>query len=110
VYEEIDESGARADRPLLQRALRRIELGEVDGLAVYKIDRFGRSQLDGLMQLRRLREVGGVLISAGDGLDSTTPAGRQTMGILLSIAEGQIDSIRDTWHDSKARAVQRGVH
>ena len=110
MYEEIDESGTRADRPLLQRALRRIEAGEVDGLAVYKIDRFGRSQLDGLLQLRRLRSVGGVLISAGDGLDSTTPAGRQTMGILLSIAEGQVDAIRDTWHESKARAVRRGVH
>jgi DNA invertase Pin-like site-specific DNA recombinase len=47
VFEEFDESGARTDRPLLERAIARVENGESNGIAVSKLDRFGRSLLDG---------------------------------------------------------------
>ncbi|MGI8593640.1 MAG: recombinase family protein [Solirubrobacteraceae bacterium] len=43
VFEELDESGACNDRPLLVEALRRVECGESQGGVVAKIDRFGRS-------------------------------------------------------------------
>lgn len=41
VFEELDESGARADRPLLELALQRIETGTSHGLVVARLDRSG---------------------------------------------------------------------
>src|SRR5215218_4499381 len=55
VYEELDESGARADRPKLLEAIRRIESRECHGLIVHKADRFGRGLIDGLQQIERIR-------------------------------------------------------
>jgi DNA invertase Pin-like site-specific DNA recombinase len=39
VFDELDESGARRDRPLLEQALQRIENGASQGLVVAKLDR-----------------------------------------------------------------------
>jgi DNA invertase Pin-like site-specific DNA recombinase len=39
---ELDESGVCLDRPTLERAIHRIEVGLSDGLAVWRIDRFAR--------------------------------------------------------------------
>ncbi|HET9186018.1 MAG TPA: recombinase family protein, partial [Solirubrobacterales bacterium] len=41
VFVELDESGGRADRPLLMRAIERVEAGLSEGVAVAKLDRFG---------------------------------------------------------------------
>jgi hypothetical protein len=39
---------AKTDRPLLERAIGRVESGESSGIVVSRLDRFGRSLLDGL--------------------------------------------------------------
>src|SRR3954449_298573 len=69
VFEELDESGARRDRPLLLEALARIERGESNGLIVARLDRFGRSLIDGLEAIERIRLAGGVFVSVQDGFD-----------------------------------------
>jgi DNA invertase Pin-like site-specific DNA recombinase len=43
VFCKLDESGGRADRPLLERAIEQIETGASQGLVVWKVDRFSRS-------------------------------------------------------------------
>src|SRR4051794_10639641 len=58
IYEELDVSGARSNRPLLERALRRIEAGESDGLVVAKVNRFSRSLLGGLPAIDRIHRSG----------------------------------------------------
>ena len=60
VLEELDESRARADRPLLERAVSRIEAGVSSGLVVTHVDRFGRSLLAGLQVIERIRARDGV--------------------------------------------------
>src|SRR5215210_3194791 len=68
VYEEFDESGSRADRPLLAAAIERVEREISDGLVVWRVDRFGRSLLDGLQHIERIRGSGGRFCAVGDGL------------------------------------------
>src|SRR4051812_29421854 len=63
VFEELDESGARSDRPLLMKALGRIEDGSSNGLVVAKMDRFGRSLLDSLAAIDRIQKCGGTFVS-----------------------------------------------
>ena len=58
VFEELDESGGRADRPLLMQAIERVESGESDGMIVAKLDRFGRSVIDGLRSIARIEGAG----------------------------------------------------
>ncbi|MGI8593638.1 MAG: recombinase family protein [Solirubrobacteraceae bacterium] len=110
MFEELDESGARNDRPLLVEALRRVEAGESHGIVVAKLDRFGRSLVDSLAVIDRIRAAGGVFVSVGDGLDLTTDTGKLVLRIMLSMAEWELDRIRSQWDAARERAVARGVH
>lgn len=109
MFEELDESGARADRPLLQRAIERIEAGASSGLAVYRVNRFGRSLVDGVQAIERVRAAGGSFYSVQDGLDTNTDAGGLVLQILLSVAEFQLNGIRADWDAARERAIRRGV-
>src|SRR5215207_10547010 len=110
VFEELEESGTRLDRPLLQAALSRIETGRSQGLVVSRVNRFGRSLIDGLVQVERVRSAGGEFYSVQDGLDTSTPSGRLVLRIMLSMAEWELDRIRDDWEAAMASALQRGVY
>ncbi len=110
MFEELDESGARPDRPLLVNAIERVERGESEGLVVSKLDRFGRSLVDGVTAIDRIQAAGGVFVSVEDGLDLSTDTGRLVLRIMLSMAEWELDRVRAGWLDAKARAIARGVH
>jgi DNA invertase Pin-like site-specific DNA recombinase len=110
VFEELDESGGRRDRPMLLEALGRIEDGRSGGLVVAKMDRFGRSLIDGLGAIDRIEKAGGTFVSVADGLDLRTPTGKLVLRILLSMAEWELERIRDQWDVATARAVERGIH
>ena len=110
VFEELDESGARGDRPLLLEAIRRIETGESEGIIVARLDRFGRSLLDGLAAIERIVNANGSFVSAQDGLDLRTDTGRLILRVMLSMAEWELDRIRATWESARERAIDRGVY
>jgi hypothetical protein len=44
-WEEIDQFGAKLERPLFQQALARCEAGETGGIIVARLDRFARPRL-----------------------------------------------------------------
>jgi DNA invertase Pin-like site-specific DNA recombinase len=110
IFEELDESGARHDRPLLMEAIGRVESGVSQGVVVAKLDRFGRSLTDGLAAIDRLQRVGGTFVSVQDGLDLSTPTGKLVLRIMFSMAEWELDRIRSNWEAARIRAVDRGVH
>jgi site-specific DNA recombinase len=86
-WEEIDQSGAKLERPMFQQALARCEAGETGGIVVAKLDRFARSAVDALGAIRRPNEAGARLVSVEDNFDGSTPMGRFAIGILTLIAE-----------------------
>jgi DNA invertase Pin-like site-specific DNA recombinase len=110
VFEELNQSGGRDDRPKLMRAIERVECGESNGLIVAKLDRFGRSLLDGLRAIQRIEEAGGTFVSVQDGLDLTTPTGKLVLQILLSISEWELARIKANWEVAIERAIARGVY
>ena len=79
-WEEIDQSGAKVDRPLFQQALARCEAGETGGIVVAKLDRFARSAVDALSAIRRLNDAGARLVSVEDNFDGSTPMGASRLG------------------------------
>ena len=46
-WEEIDQSGAKLDRPMFQEALARCERGETAGIVVARLDRFAQADFVG---------------------------------------------------------------
>lgn len=110
VLVELDESGARADRPKLIEAMRRVESGQSGGIVVAKLDRFGRSLVDALAMIERLQARGAVFASVADGFDLTTDTGRLVLRIMLALAEFELDRVRGNFADGRRSAVARGLH
>jgi len=109
-WEELDQSGAKRERPKFQEALARSERGETGGIIVAKLDRFARSAVDALESIKRLNEAGARLVSVEDNFDGSTAMGRFAIGILTLIAELELERIRESWSTAVKEAVKRGVH
>jgi DNA invertase Pin-like site-specific DNA recombinase len=109
-WEEIDQSGAKLERPMFQQALARCEAGESGGIVVARLDRFARSAVDALSSIRRLTDAGARLVSVEDNFDGSTPMGRFAIGILTLIAELELERIKGGWETAVNQAVARGIH
>ena len=109
-WEEIDQSGAKLERPLFQEALARCERGESGGIVVARLDRFARSAVDALESIKRLNEAGARLVSVEDNFDGSTPMGRFAIGILTLIAELELERIKENWDTAVREAIGRGVY
>jgi site-specific DNA recombinase len=109
-WEEIDQSGAKLERPQFQEALARCERGESGGIVVARLDRFARSAVDALTSIRRLTDAGARLVSVEDNFDGSTPMGRFAIGILTLIAELELERIKENWTTAVTEAVGRGIH
>lgn len=110
VHEELDQSGGKRDRPLLKLAIDRIAGTQSSGLIVAKVDRFGRSLVDGLALIEQIQAAGGMFASVMDSFDTSTPNGRFVLRMMLNMAEFELDRVRENFADARQRAVARGVH
>jgi DNA invertase Pin-like site-specific DNA recombinase len=110
IFEERNQSGGGADRPRLLEAIERIECGESDGLVVARLNRFGRSLLDGLGLIARIQKAGGTLVSVHEGFDLQTPTGKLVARILFSVGEWELEQWREHWDVARENAVGRGVY
>ena len=86
-------SGARWDRPQLQRAMD--QLRPEDVLVVWKLDRLSRSLKDLLLLMERIEETGAGFRSLTEAIDTTTPAGRMMMQMVGAFAEFEREMIRE---------------
>jgi DNA invertase Pin-like site-specific DNA recombinase len=107
IYKE-NASGARWDRPQLQRLLKRI--GDDDVLVVWKLDRLSRSLSDLLHILKKLDDAGAGFRSLTENIDTTTAAGRMMMHMLGCFAEFERAMLRERTKIGLARARAAGRH
>ena len=103
-------SGAKSksERPAFAQLHRVIARREVDIVAVWSIDRLGRSiqdlvQLMGELEAKRIH-----LYSHKQAIDTSTPAGRMTFAIFASIAEFERELIKERINAGIARARSEG--
>jgi putative DNA-invertase from lambdoid prophage Rac len=68
---------------------------KIDGILVWKLDRFGRSLKHLVNALAEFESLGIAFISLKESLDLTTPAGRLMFGIISAMAEFERDLIRE---------------
>lgn len=91
-------SGRRNDRPGLQRVLKLARDGQIDAVLVWKLDRWGRSQLDVLTNINHLRSAGVAFVAISQGLEMR-PAGdamtQLQLAVLGAVAEFERELIAD---------------
>ncbi len=101
-------SGAKIERPALQKALRDAALGLYDVLLVYRVDRFAR-KLGVLVELLEQLEKSGVAFrSATEPIDTSTPTGRMLVQLLGVFAEFERETIIDRVVAGMERKAARG--
>jgi DNA invertase Pin-like site-specific DNA recombinase len=104
-------SGARSNRKGLADALQACSPGDV--LTVWKLDRLGRTLLDlvGLVEKLKARDVGlKVLTGAGASIDTTKPEGRLFFAMFAAFAEFERELIRERTKAGMHAAKRRGQH
>src|SRR5664280_238026 len=79
-------SGA-AQREAREKLLEAARRREIDGVLVWRLDRWGRSVTDLLATLQELEHLGVGFVSLTEALDLTTPAGRAMAGLLAVFAD-----------------------
>ena len=82
-YVDVGMSGAKQQRPELDRLLAECRKRRVDAVIVYRYDRFARSLRQLVNALEDFRAWGIEFVSLHEGVDTSTANGRLVFGILL---------------------------
>jgi DNA invertase Pin-like site-specific DNA recombinase len=111
VEEYIDEgvSGSKDRRPALDRMMLDARRGRVDVVAVWSLDRFGRSLAHICLAVQELCERGIAFVSVREGLDLSTAAGRLQLHILSALSEFERSRLVERTRAGLARARRQGT-
>lgn len=113
VYEDHGISGAKFDRPALNRMMADVQSGSVDLVLTWKLDRMGRStqHLAGIINSLLDSDVG--LVVPTQGIDtsagSINPASKLQLNVLAAVAEFERDLIRERTKAGMRAAKSKGV-
>jgi DNA invertase Pin-like site-specific DNA recombinase len=110
--EYIDEgiSGSRESRPALDSLIKDAKRRRLDVLVVWRLDRLGRSLRHLLVLLDELCALGVAFVSLGEGIDTSTPAGRLQLHVLGALAEFERERLRERVIAGMRRAKRQGKH
>jgi DNA invertase Pin-like site-specific DNA recombinase len=108
-YDDGGWSGGNLDRPALQRLLADIELGKVDVVVVYKVDRLTRSLTDFAKIVEILDRQGASFVSVTQAFNTTSSMGRLTLNVLLSFAQFERDVTSERIRDKIAASKRKGL-
>lgn len=103
-------SGAKANRPALDRLLAAARRREFDILLVWRSDRLFRSLRHMLNTLAELAALGIEFVSATEQLDTTTPQGQFLVQIVGAFSEFERGLLRERTKAGIAAARRRGAH
>lgn len=93
---EVKDIGSGAsERPKREELLRAARRRDIDGVIVWKLDRWGRSLYDLIGTLKELFDIGVAFISLTEAIDLTTPSGRAMVGFLSVFAEFERDLLKE---------------
>ena len=106
---QVREVGSGAvKRDSRQRLLEAARRGEIDGVLVWRLDRWGRSVTDLLVTLQELDHLGVGFVSLTEARDLTTPAGRAMAGLLAIFAEFEREILQERTRAGPVHTRQNG--
>lgn len=106
--EYVDEISSRDTRPNKELILKKLRLGELDGVAFVALDRWGRNITELVLELDEFSKTNKSLMSLKEGLDLSTAAGRLMANLLAAMANFERDRIRERTMMGLSRAKSQG--
>src|SRR6516162_11159861 len=101
-------SGSKDTRPRLDAMMRQAKARKLDVIAVWKLDRFGRSLRHLVDALAELEATGVAFVSLRDNLDLSTPAGKLMFHVIGAMAEFERALIQERVRAGLAVARSKG--
>jgi DNA invertase Pin-like site-specific DNA recombinase len=102
-------SGAKDRRPALDQLVADVRRHRVEAVVCWRLDRLGRNLRHLVMLLDDWQSRGIAFVTMGEGIDTSTPAGRLVAGVLASIAEFERARIQERIMAGLARAKAHGT-
>lgn len=109
VSETLDVASGAKHRPARDALIAAARRRELDAIACFKLDRWGRSTADLVASLAELDACGCTFVSVTDALDLSTPSGRALAGMLAVFAGFERDLIRERVSAGLDAARRRGA-
>jgi site-specific DNA recombinase len=107
-YDDGGFTGANMERPALQQLMADIEMGRVDCIVVYKVDRLSRSLMDFARIMDVLERHRVSFVSVTQQFNTTTSMGRLMLNVLLSFAQFEREIISERTRDKIAATRRKG--
>lgn len=101
-------TGTTMDRPGFSRLLADCRAGKVTTLAVWRLDRLGRTASGLTALFDELRRLGVAFVSLKEGIDLENPAGRLIANVLASVAAFETEVRSERVKAGMAAAKKRG--
>jgi DNA invertase Pin-like site-specific DNA recombinase len=108
-YVDVGESGSKDKRPELNRLLEDVRKRKIDCIAVWRLDRFGRSLKHLINTLDELRSLGVMFVSYSENLDFSTSTGQLLFHLLGAFAEFERNLIKERVKAGIANAKAKGI-
>jgi len=104
------ESGGKnlEDRTGLSKLKHLMNDGKCDTIVVTKVDRLGRSLLQGLLFLKYCEDKNVRVICIENGIDSSQPQSKLITNLLFSIAENEKEQIKSRLADGREKTFEMG--
>lgn len=107
---EIDVSGSTPRRRILDEIVADVQAGRLAGIIVAKLDRLSRLKpRDRLDLFDAIEGAGGVILSASENTDPSTPEGRFAREVFLGVARMQWEKFAEGFAQARSEAAGRGV-
>jgi len=107
---ELDSTGSKLARPILDGIVANIKEGRSEGIIVAAADRLSRAGIgDAIRLVEEIQAAGGKVCLADFDIDPSTPTGEMALTMWLGIARMQWRQYQESWLTAKERAVGRGV-
>ena len=106
-YVDSGYSGAKQNRPALDRLMDDARKRRFDCILVWRFDRFARSTKHLLLALEEFRSLGVQFISYQENIDTTSPLGQALFTIVSAVAQLERDLIRREYAPACAMLAPR---
>jgi len=109
MYDDGGFSGGNMERPALRKLMADIEMGLVNVVVVYKVDRLTRSLADFAKIVEKFDKQGISFVSITQQFNTTSSMGRLTLNVLLSFAQFEREVTAERIRDKIAASKKKGM-